>query len=340
MTTLEAPHPVEPPARPVGRRSVRVPGSRVGAGLAVECWYPAAGASTGPRAEYEVLPGISLRSAVAVEEAPAAPGAWPVVVFSHGRTGTSIAYSTLCEALAARGCIVAAPLHEGDALGDWLAGTQVDDRTNESNRVADACLVIDAIHAGSLDLAAPAVADLSRLVLAGHSYGAYTALALASATAALPSAAAAVSPSAVIGFQPYTRMLPDELLSEVSSPMLIIASEADRTTPPATDADRPWALVPATPSWRLDLLGAGHQAASDTALYAELADMVPELPDIVRAYLAASVDQLPAGRTWRDLMRTQVGIAWDFLQAAWSGDSPAGPGAGLDGVARLTRRTA
>ncbi|MFM7253812.1 MAG: alpha/beta hydrolase family protein, partial [Ilumatobacteraceae bacterium] len=331
---------IESPALPVGRRSARVLGGRVDAGLAVECWYPADGDSSGPRAEYEVLPGISLRSAVAVEGAHAAAGAWPVVVFSHGRTGTSIAYSTLCEALAARGCIVVAPLHEGDALGDWLAGTQVDDRANESNRVADARHVIDAIHAGRLDMAAPAVADLSRLVLAGHSYGAYTAFALASSAAALPSADTAVPPSAVIGFQPYTRMLSDELLTAVSSPMLIVASEADRTTPPATDADRPWELVPATPSWRLDLLGAGHQAASDTALYAELADMVPELPDIVRAYLAASVDQLPAGRTWRDLMRIQVGIAWDFLQAAWSGDSTAGTSTGVDGSARLTRRTA
>jgi predicted dienelactone hydrolase len=304
--------------------------------LHVECWYPAVGDSGTP-ADYEVLPGITLRSAIAVDGAPAASGTWPVVVFSHGRTGTSIAYSTLCEALAGRGCIVVAPLHTGDALADWLSGTQVDDRTNEANRVADALHVVDALEAGLPLVASTADVDMSRLVLAGHSYGGYTAFALASSGGHTATAGRA-APSAVIGFQPYTRMLSDELLAGVRAPTLIVASEADRTTPPATDADRPWALVPAMPSWRLDLLGAGHQAASDTALYAELADMVPELPDVVRAYLAASVDQLPEGQTWRDVMRTQVTVAWDFMHAAWSGDPEAGAGTTLHVSARLSRR--
>ncbi|MEY4605895.1 MAG: hypothetical protein RLY45_655 [Actinomycetota bacterium] len=338
MTTLAAPHPIETPVHPVGRWSTVIPGGRLDPGLPVECWYPATDDS-GPPADYEVLPGITLRSAIAVDGVPVAPGMWPVIVFSHGRTGTSIAYSSLCEALAGRGCIVVAPLHRGDALADWLSGTQVDDRTNEANRVADALHVIDALEAGLRLVESSADVDMSRLVLAGHSYGAYTAFALAAPESHPVSAAGRNAPSAVIGFQPYTRMLSDDLLAGVRAPTLIVASEADRTTPPATDADRPWALVPSTPSWRLDLLGAGHQAASDTALYAELADMVPELPDVVRAYLAAAVDQLPEGQTWRDVMRTQVSVAWDFMHAAWSFDPEAGTGFPLHDSARLTRRT-
>ncbi|MEZ5252090.1 MAG: hypothetical protein R2713_23650 [Ilumatobacteraceae bacterium] len=70
-----------------------------------------------------------------------------------------------------------------------------------------------------------------------------------------------------------------------------------------------------TPTWRVDLAGAGHQAISDIALYAELAAHASHLPDIVRQYLAASAADacVPDGRSWREQMQVQVAAAWAFL---------------------------
>jgi hypothetical protein len=120
---------------------------------------------------------------------------------------------------------------------------------------------------------------------------------------------------AVVGLQPYTRVLSDYALGRVRVPTMLAVSTHDRTTPPDTDADRPWAIIPGRPSWRLDLPGAGHQASSDIALYSELADHVPDLPDVVRMYLAATaLDVVGDGlRPWRMVLREQVVGVWAFL---------------------------
>jgi len=67
-------------------------------------------------------------------------------------------------------------------------------------------------------------------------------------------------------------------LSRVTTPTLLVLSEFDSTAPIATDGDRPWALVPGPPVWRLDLLAAAHHASSDMGLYLELAGTIPNLP--------------------------------------------------------------
>jgi hypothetical protein len=96
---------------------------------------------------------------------------------------------------------------------------------------------------------------------------------------------------------------------------MLAVSMDDRTTPPDTDADRPWAIIPGRPSWRLDLPGAGHQASSDIGLYSELVEHVPDLPDVVRMYLAATAADAVGGglRPWRTLLREQVVGVWAFL---------------------------
>lgn len=322
---LSAGHPLEPPAHAVGRASVTlVDGQREGRELGVELWYPARPGGE-PLTRYEVLPGVDFASAFARHGAAPAPGAWPLVLFSHGRTGTRIAYSTFCEALAARGAIVASADHPGDALLDWLGGRHVDDRTNEQNRVADAHVVLRALMHG--DPAVPVgvlnAVDRQRIALVGHSYGAYTAFATAAG-------ARGVEPHehvrAVVGFQPYTRTMSDSLLGRMRVPALLVVAELDRVAPPDVDADRPWALLPGHPVWRLDLLGAGHQAVSDVALYAELAARMPELPDLVRNYLVSAAEGSggAGGRTWRDLLRLQLDATWAFLQVALDLDPEAG----------------
>lgn len=324
MTTLTAGQPLEPPHYPVGRRTITlVDAARDGRTLAVDLWYPAAPSDAEPSV-YEVFPGVAFAAATAQHDAPASVGRFPLVLLSHGRTGMRISYSLVCEALAARGAVVVSSEHPGDTLFDWLTGAQSDDRTNEVNRVADAHLVLDALlerhPAVPADVAA--AMDNDRVALAGHSYGAYNAFAVAAGSRGV---AAHPAVRAVIGFQAYTRSMSDALLARVTVPALLIVSENDQVTPAAVDTDRPWALL-GGPTWRLDLAGAGHQAVSDIALYAELADHVPDLPDLVRDYLhfTAAGTQEAHGRGWREVEQLQVAAAWAFLQVALDMDVAAG----------------
>jgi predicted dienelactone hydrolase len=207
-----------------------------------------------------------------------------------------------------------------------LLGTHADDRTNEVNRVADAHLLIRAMLHGhpAFDVGVLNAVDHDRIALMGHSYGAYTALATVAGSRGVPPHDRV---RAVVGFQPYTRSMSDSLLGRVTRPTLLVVSERDQVTPAGTDADRPWALLRGEPTWRVDLTGAGHQAISDIALYAELARELPNLPDIVKQYLTASNADAgaPGVMTWRELMRVQVAAAWTFLTEVLDLDPDADP---------------
>jgi pimeloyl-ACP methyl ester carboxylesterase len=333
MTQLTAGHPIEKPHFPVGRRTVLLTdksrgvkddGSGNGRLLGVDLWYPAV-SSDAERSTYELLPGIAYKAAHAQHEPAARAGEFPLVLFSHGRTGMRISYALLCEALAARGAIVVSADHPGDVLIDWLLGNHDDDRTNEVNRVADAHFLLHELLNGT-----PAVPvdilnaiDHERIALAGHSYGAYTAFATVAGSRGV---AAHDRVRAVVGLQPYTRTMSDGLLGRITQPTLMVVSLEDRTTPPEVDAERPWALLRGHPTWRLDLEGAGHHASSDIALYAELVAHVPDVPDRVREYLefTSSSSKPAGGRSWRDLLATQIATIWAFLQIALDLDNEAG----------------
>ena len=328
MTTLTAGSPLEAPHYPVGRRTISlVDPARDGRTLAVDLWYPAAPSDAEPSI-YEVFPGVAFAGAAAQHNVPTLDGQFPLILLSHGRTGMRTSYSLVCEALAARGAVVVSSEHPGDTLFDWLTGTQSDDRTNEVNRVADAHLVLNTLLAGDPSVPADVMSaiDHDRVALAGHSYGAYTAFAVAAGSRG-------VAPHpvvrAVVGFQAYTRSMSDALFARVNVPTLLVVSEQDQVTPATVDADRPWALLAGEPTWRLDLAGAGHQAISDIALYAELADHIADLPDHVREYLrfTAAGSQGAHGRGWREVEQLQVAAAWSFLQVALDIDVAAGSAA-------------
>ena len=323
-TSLTAGPPLEAPHYPVGRRTITlVDSSRDDRTLAVDLWYPAM-PSDAPPSTYEVFPGVAFSAAAAQHNAPVLAGSFPLLVLSHGRTGMRLSYSLVCEALAARGAVVVSSEHPGDTLFDWLSGTQSDDRTNEVDRVADCWLVLTALLNGQPELPGDvsAAIDHGRVALAGHSYGAYTAFAVAAGSRGVPPHP---SVRAVIGFQAYTRSMSDALLQRVTVPALLIVSELDQVTPATIDTDRPWALLNG-PTWRVDLAGAGHQAISDIALYAELAESITELPDLVREYLAytAMGTQEAHGRGWRAVEQLQVAAAWAFLQVALDMDVAGG----------------
>jgi predicted dienelactone hydrolase len=324
MYPLSAGPPIEAPRHPIGRRTTLMADpQRDGRLLGVDVWYPSA-STDAPASVYELLPGVSFRSAGASHEPAPLAGPFPLIVFSHGRTGTRFAYSMLCEALAARGAIVVSADHPGDVLSDWLLGTFADDRTNEVNRVADAHALLAEMRPGGAVLPADLLAsiDHDRVVLMGHSYGAYTAFATAAGARGVP---AHDRVCAVVGLQPFTRSMSDDALRRVRVPSLLVVAELDSTTPASTDADRPWQLLTG-PAWRADLAGAGHQAASDVGLYADLARNLPFLPTPVQQYLDATAGDSvgPGLRPWREALAVQVRVVWSFLQVELDIDRAAG----------------
>ena len=345
--SLEAGPPLEPPSHKVGHRSsTLVDAEREGRVVPVDAWYPAENNAGGTEVTYEILPGVGF-TAAAVQNATIASGHHPLVLWSHGRTGTRSSYVLFCEALAARGFIVLAPEHAGDALADWIIGAAVDDATNEANRIGDAHFVLNealglgatVVGGAALSAIAPHV-DADRVAAMGHSYGGFTALAIASGATAHPNV------RAVAGMQSFTRSLPKTAFESIAVPTMLVVGLQDTTTPPETDADRAWAKLGAEPAWRVDVERAGHQACSDVGLYLEVAPSVPDVPDLVRAFVASMAADVTgtAGDPWRETVALHVRIAGAFLQGALGLDAGAAErdfaiiGA-LDGVAISSRGT-
>jgi dienelactone hydrolase len=308
--------PLESPRCAVGRSStLLVDSSRGDRVLGVDCWYPALSGDR-PASIYELLPGIGF-TASARADAPPAPGPNPLLIVSHGRTGTRSSYAMLCEGLAARGYVVVAPDHPGDTLADWLMGAAVDDATNEIQRIADVRFVLDAVLEARDGLALSAAIDATQVALAGHSYGAHTAFAVAGSE---PGDARI---GAVAGLQSFTRTLGASVFARVDAPSLLIAGARDTTCPPDTDTAPAYAALTNCDARRVDIDHAGHQACSDVGLYLELAPQVGELPDIAREYLDTLADQVTgrAGDPWRPTVALHLRILGAWLDEVFDRDA-------------------
>jgi predicted dienelactone hydrolase len=132
---------------------------------------------------------------------PKSAGPFPVIVFSHGATGTGKAYGNLLEFWAGRGYVVLAPTHEDSfALHPERAREHgvreaaletiqqmVDDPPGWRNRATDVSFVIDSLN--EIERLSPELKgelDAEHIGVGGHSYGAYTTNLVAGATVDLP----------------------------------------------------------------------------------------------------------------------------------------------------------
>lgn len=289
--------------------------SREGRTLTTEVWYPT-NDTTGVTTRYELLPGVGFDSPCAIESAAPAPGSHPVVVWSHGRTGLRHIYTKLCEGLATSGYVVVSADHTGDTLFDWLTGANVDDETNERQRLGDVSFLIDAIVDGRIGMNLSSVVDPARVFVAGHSYGGLTAII---STTGIHGLTGDPRVRAVAGLQAYTRTLPAELVDAINVPTMLLVGLGDLTTPPSTDADPMWTLLSARNGYhrRVDLADGGHQACSDFAYYMEVLPSIPDVPQIVVDYLQSIAAESPAGftATWRATLETQIAEVSRFFAA-------------------------
>ncbi len=104
-------------------------------------------------------------------------GPYPLVVFSHGFGANAVWYNTLLEHYASHGFIVLAPEHteqfDPEYSDIWKASI---DRPLDIKRTLD---YAEQITAPDGDMAG--LIDMQHVAVAGHSYGGYTALAMAGA---------------------------------------------------------------------------------------------------------------------------------------------------------------
>lgn len=286
--------------------------------LGVDVWYPADATPENDQTHYELLPGVSLPSATAFENASPASGKFPLLVWSHGRTGLRFNYSQLCEAIAAFGFVVVSSDHPGDTLTDWMTGQNVDDETNDKQRLGDVSFIADCALGthGELMVGLSNIVDENNMFIGGHSYGGLTALIATTGIHGMP---AEKRFKAAIGAQAYTRILPAELIASVPVPVLLLVGLGDITTPPATDAEPAWEILrkSALPHRRLNLPYGGHQACSDFSLYMELAPGIEGVPQLVLDYLQSIAAESPTGfeTSWRATLSEQIEEMKVFLSA-------------------------
>jgi dienelactone hydrolase len=155
-----------------------------------EIWYPAAaqyaGQDTVPATQdfFTVQASGTPRSQMAVRNAAARPGTYPLIIFSHSSGGNRFASTFLCTHLCSHGYVVAA-LDHSEVVAPELA--RRDDETDEqktergeawiANRVPDIHFLLNHLLGRPEELDPKLKLDPTQVGIVGHSFGGWTALA-------------------------------------------------------------------------------------------------------------------------------------------------------------------
>jgi dienelactone hydrolase len=121
--------------------------------------------------------------------APDTPGAYPVIVLSHGHFGgPTFGAGATATALAARGYIVIVPTHLDSSAYPAEIRDQfpVELAASTLHRIADLTFALDQAQALTALLPPGYSADLAHVTVAGHSHGAFTASIMAGVQSNLP----------------------------------------------------------------------------------------------------------------------------------------------------------
>lgn len=173
---------------PVGVRTIHALDTARGRLFPCEIWYPAAAHHAGQdiapaTQDVFTVPGGTTRRQMAVRDAAAQRGAYPLIVFSHHSGGPRRMATFLCTHLGSHGYVVAA-LDHSEAVAAELA--RRDGETDEqkrarleaviANRVPDVRFLLDHVLDGAA-WDSEARLDATRIGIVGHSFGGWTALA-------------------------------------------------------------------------------------------------------------------------------------------------------------------
>lgn len=265
--------------------------------LRVELWYPVDPLdAVGDPTFYDFqFFGLGLVSDVAIENAQVTADTWlPLVLFSHGNCGVSFQSTPLMESLASHGMFVVSPNHTGNTANECIGGNQDPFLVSAQERPADLSFLIDHFVGRALDPEDELFARVNPFAIgvAGHSFGGYTAIAMASGIVSEPDGIA-VAPDprvrAIAPIAPASGFFSDEELASIEIPVFLLGASDDDTTPIDPNTTRPWDLVPSRPLYRADLVGAGHlHFANACAIGQALLDFgvpVNQVSNLVPGYL-------------------------------------------------------
>ena len=302
--------------------------------LLVRFWYPASISEGCERAAYTSpavwsyfsqlvgfsLPEVRTNSCL---DAPITEGPHPVVVFTHGYTGTFTDYTMLCEDLASRGYVVAAVDHTYEATAvefpdgqfvksifgshlaeDTLLGDGQSLSLAVSVRSKDLKFVVDELARLNGESGGPFAGqlDLTRIAVAGHSLGGLAAL--------LELKQDARFKAAVL----LDASMSDGAASLTKTPVLVLAMGREQWS---DEECRLWSDLHGS-RFAVNLKGAEHVTPSDAVWLAKGAiktgPMGPEKTiEALRNYIAAFLDTNLRGKPFDPLM---AGPSSDYPDAA------------------------
>ena len=154
------------------------PGGGPARTIPVHLWYPS-NATDGERPKYKAI----FVDEHAWEDVPLAPSPWkaglPVLVHSHGHQGFSGNSARLMCHLASHGWLSVAPEHVGNTLGDT---PPVRPLALWFHRPLDVRAALDLVAAPPAGDPLEGNVDMGRVAMSGHSFGTYTAWAVAGAS--------------------------------------------------------------------------------------------------------------------------------------------------------------
>ncbi len=150
--------------------------------IPVKIWYPAAPESGADGARYAVGGIVNVPTEIALASPPpASDGPFPVAVYSHGFGGEGLLAYPFGEFFASHGWVTVSPNHVGNTALDALNDSLIPFAQVVLWRHEDIVNLLDATAEGFGEDDLGAIADMERVLMYGHSFGAYTTLAVGGA---------------------------------------------------------------------------------------------------------------------------------------------------------------
>jgi predicted dienelactone hydrolase len=227
---------------PVGVRTLQAHDAVRNRLFPCEVWYPAATRHAGQdiapetRDLFTIPSSDTPRSQMAIRDAAARPGTYPLIIFSHPGGGHRRTATFLSTHLSSHGYLVAA-LDHSETVAQELArkGVETDEQRAArveawiSNRVPDIRFLLDELLGGAV-WDSEARPDPARVGIIGHSFGGWTALA---ATEVEPRLRAVVALAPGGSSRPKPGMLKVQLTFNWGRdvPTMYLAAENDASIP-------------------------------------------------------------------------------------------------------------
>jgi predicted dienelactone hydrolase len=226
--------------------------------LEIQAWYPADPAdAVGENTLYTLVEDVFfLPSENAFDDLPVLDRFFmPLIVFSHGHGGINIQSVRLMEALASHGFVVVAPNHTGDTTFDESATFE----ESAVDRPLDISFLIDVMIDRTFDFGDPFFLRINPAAIgvAGHSFGGYTALAMA---AGYGGGGVAPDPrvKAIFPIAAVADFFTDEELASIEIPTLLLHGTEDEVVPIEPNTIRAFDLISSPFLYRVDIEGANH----------------------------------------------------------------------------------